>query len=139
MQVRKHTSEGIHPDFETQGGRPQNFKTGYQWPHRKDLRPPNFKKNRIKSTICMRFSVGQVSHFGEMKRHISWGHSFYANAEFTLQVNLIKLDTNFGSSSRTILRFQIHLAYVFPSMAGRGLFLCFFKILIETSSVKLNG
>ena len=32
--------QGIHPDFETQGRHRQKSKTGYQWPHEKDLCPP---------------------------------------------------------------------------------------------------
>ena len=35
MQVRKHTSERIHPDFETQG---RVQKQGYQWTHENDGR-----------------------------------------------------------------------------------------------------
>ena len=32
MQVTKHASEGIHPDFETQGRRHQKSKTGISGP-----------------------------------------------------------------------------------------------------------
>ena len=34
--------QGIHPGFEIQGRRHQKSKTGYQWPHEKDLRPQIF-------------------------------------------------------------------------------------------------
>ena len=46
----KARKRGIHPDFETQGKRHQNSKTGVSVAHLKNLCPPNFKKQTNKQT-----------------------------------------------------------------------------------------
>ena len=51
----KACKRGIHPGFETQGRPHQKSKTGYQWPHEKDLCPPKIlnkrKKNGLQPTV----------------------------------------------------------------------------------------
>ena len=41
-------NKAAHSGFETHRRRHQKSKTGYQWPHKKDLCPPNFFKKNTK-------------------------------------------------------------------------------------------
>ena len=43
-QAMKHTSEGIHSGFETQGYVTGSSKQGYQWPNKKDWCPSKIKQ-----------------------------------------------------------------------------------------------
>ena len=69
-QVRKQAKE-IHPGLETKGRCHQKSKTGYQWPHEKDLCPPNFfkKKNNVSDDGNILF-LFDISHCSEDKTMI---------------------------------------------------------------------
>ena len=60
MQVTKHTSEGTHSGFETQGRR---SKQGYQWLHKKGLMSSTNLKKNIISVEEINNSSGLVSCF----------------------------------------------------------------------------
>ena len=54
-QARKHTSEGIHPGFETQGRRHKKSKTGVSVAQKKDLCPTKILKKLLSSAMLFSF------------------------------------------------------------------------------------
>ena len=71
MQVTKHASKGIHPDFVTQNRCHQKSKTGVSVAPQKDLCPPNFfsKKKKKKDSPSV-FAGGSQIYFHMFTRSI---------------------------------------------------------------------
>ena len=49
MQARKYASEGSTLALKPRADVTRSPKQGYQWPHKKDMRPPKIKKENVRN------------------------------------------------------------------------------------------
>ena len=78
MQVTKHTSEGSTLALKCRGDITRSPKQGYQWPHKKDLCPPQILKKTFTTLSTDRKSLSLSKLWIELTLtnfKISWGTS----------------------------------------------------------------